>query len=266
MKKKLLSLLVVLTLAVGLSVPVFAAQTQETPTVLDLADLLTDQEEQELKTKAEDLAEKYQCGVYLLTLPDYKSVVNVNDAYAAADEIYLNQTDWGVGSDRSGVLLMLSMSERDFALMSHGYGNTAFTDYGKKELSQKFLDDFREDNWAQGFEDYVDTCGVMLQKAQTGEAVDVTSNGHSRMYGIVASIGIAFLIALVVVLVLRSQLKSVAKKTEAAAYITRGGVRMNNSYEHYTHTTQVRVYEKPPEQNGGTTVNQNGSSGMSGKF
>lgn len=266
MKKKLLTVLLAFTLVIGMAIPVFATQTTQTPSVLDLADLLTEQQEQELTVKAEDLAEKYQCGVYVLTLPDFKSVINTSDAYEAANQIYLNQTDWGVGSDRSGVLLMLSMAERDFALMAHGYGNTAFTDYGKEELSKKFLDDFKEDDWAQGFEDYVDTCGDMLQKARSGKAVDVDSNGRTRTYGIVASIVISFLIALVVVLVLKGQLKSVAKKTEASAYITRGGVRMNNSYDHYTHKTQTRVYEKPPEKSGGTSVDRSGSSGMSGKF
>lgn len=280
MKKKVVSFLLVLTLAVSLSVSAFAAapdaQSASTPSVVDLADLLTDQEEQELEDAANQIAEQYQCGVYLLILPDFKAEADTNDPYTAARDIYLDRTDWGVGAERSGIVLMLSMQDRDFALMAHGYGNTAFTDYGKETLSKEFLDDFREDEWAKGFYDYVNTCALMLEKAYAGEPVDVGSSEAldmesqvkgSRVYGIIASVIIAILIALCVVLVLKHQLKSVAKKTEAAEYITHGGVQMHQQYDHYTHTTQTRIYEEPPKSNsGGTSVDRTGSSGMSGKF
>ena len=81
--------------------------------------------------------------------------------------IDLGGTNIAVGLvDEGGKILadmsVPTMAERDYTLIAYGYGNTAFTDYGKDKLSEVFLDDFGDDNWYSGLSDYLDKSESML--------------------------------------------------------------------------------------------------------
>ena len=71
--RKIFTLLCVLTLIVGLSIlniPVCAEeipQDRQLPRLVDDADLLTDSEEQELNTELDEISEKQQCDVVVVT-------------------------------------------------------------------------------------------------------------------------------------------------------------------------------------------------------
>lgn len=71
--RKIFTLLCVLTLIVGLSIlniPVCAGeipQDRQLPRLVDDADLLTDSEEQELNTELDEISEKQQCDVVVVT-------------------------------------------------------------------------------------------------------------------------------------------------------------------------------------------------------
>ncbi len=212
--------------------------------------------------------------MYIITVQNIKDHMDVPDMDTAAEQLYLGN-ELGEGSDRSGILLMLSMAERDWALFAFGYGNTAFTDYGKQYLSGQFLDDFRDDTWYDGLQDYQQVCGEMLESAKSGAPVDVDNvpdPPHARLYGILACTVLGFVIAFIVAGVLKGQLKSVAHGTQAEAFVAAGGLELKDRYDRYTHTTESRVYDPPQKSNssssggGGTTVRSSGGSSASGKF
>ena len=132
--------------------------------VTDEAGLLTDEEWTALETRAEELSTEYACGIYVITVDDFRNYTTDEDVYEAAKSLY-QEYRLGYGEEQSGELLLLSMEERDYALIAYGYGNTAFTDYGKDKLSEKFLDDFGENSWYKGFSDYLEKSGSMLRQA-----------------------------------------------------------------------------------------------------
>lgn len=270
MKKKFPALCISLLLALVLCVPAFAEEKLDY--VTDYAGLLSGEELQTLHQNAVQLAADYDFGVYIILLDDFTNYVDTYDVEAAAEALYLNN-ELGKRDDHSGLLLMLSMEDRDWAMYAFGYGNTAFTDYGKEYLSKQFLDDFKHDDWYSGLMDYQHTCGEMLESSIVEDApIDVDHlpvPPHSRVYGIVACILLGFLIALLVLFILKSQLKSVAKGTQAEAFVSDGGLTLSERYDIYTHTTQIRVYDPPQKSSssgGGTTTNSNGGSSASGHF
>ena len=268
MKKKITAVFTAILL-IALSVVPGFAQEEKFPYVVDEAYLLTDEEATELESNAEILAGEYGLGVYIITVDDITDYVDEPDMVSAAETLYL-AFELGENDDQSGILLLLSMAERDYAIFAFGYGNTAFTDYGKSYLSGKFLDDFGEDNWYDGFVDYQRTCGEMVASAQNGEPVDadnVPASPNARIYGIVACIILGVLIAFIVRGVLKGQLKSVAMGTGAEEFVTGEGLTLTARNDIYTHTTKTRVYD-PPEDNssGGTTIRDSGGSGSGGKF
>ena len=84
-------------------------------------------------------------------------------------EIY-EEYSLGVGAEQDGLLLLLSMEDRDYSLITYGdYGNYAFNDSGREAMTKYFLDDFGEDDWYEGFADYLEWTDVYLKAAEEGE-------------------------------------------------------------------------------------------------
>ena len=166
MKKRISSLLTVMALALFLCVPALAAGFDEAELyfVTDEAGLLSEQEWSDLEARAEEISLKYKCGVYIIAVDNFANYADGNDVVEAAKNLY-REYSLGYGGEKSGVLLLLSMAERDYDLLAYGYGNTAFTDYGKDKLAEKFLDNFKNDDWYGGFQDYLEKSGSMLQSA-----------------------------------------------------------------------------------------------------
>lgn len=269
MKRRILSLAAALLLSVLLCVPAMAAGFEEVGLsfVTDEAGILTEQEWSELEARAEEISLKYKCGVYIIVLDDFTDYVYDDTIYEAAKTLYREYT-LGYGEEKSGELLLLSMEERDYTLIAYGYGNTAFTGYGKDKLAEKFLDNFGDDDWYGGFQDYLEKSGSMLQSAREGHPLDVDSNPLVRLAGIGISLLVGCVVAFVIaVWVSNRMMKSVSAKTEAGAYLTAGSVVITGREDHFTHTTETRTkIERNSDSGGGTTVDSDGFSGKSGKF
>ena len=264
--KRWISLAAALVLLAVLCFPVLAAEPQ-LDHVTDAAGLLTDEQWQTLEGKAQLISKQYQCAVYIVTLDDFTNYVATDSVYEAAKAIY-REYDLGWGQEKSGVMLLLSMAERDYTLIAYGYGNTAFTDFGKDKLADTFLDDFAEDDWYAGFQDYLEKSESMLKSARAGKPLDVDSDPLVRIGGLLISIGLGCLCAFLICCPLWVRMKSVSVKTEADTYIREGSVAFTAREDHFTHTTQTRVkIEKSSgDGSGGTTVDSDGFSGKSGKF
>ena len=263
MKKRISSLLAVMALALFLCVPALAAGFDEAELyfVTDEAGLLSEQEWSDLEARAEEISLKYKCGVY-----NFANYADGNDVVEAAKNLYREYT-LGYGGERSGVLLLLSMAERDYDLLAYGYGNTAFTDYGKDQLAEKFLDNFKDDDWYGGFQDYLEKSGSMLQSAREGHPLDVDGNPLIRLAGIGISLLVGCVAAFVIAVgVSDRMMKSVSAKTKADTYLIAGSVEITGREDHFTHTTETRTKIEKSSGSGGTTVDSDGFSSKSGKF
>ena len=264
--KRALVIFWALTLLFCLCLPVCAAEeTGEFPYICDTEQLLTEAERFRLETQAETISEQYQCAVYFLTVDDYRYYGN-GTIYDVAKSIYM-EYDLGWGQEKSGILLMLSMEDRDYALIAYGYGNTAFTDYGKDYLSERFLDDFGDDDWAGGCRDYLKISGEMLEMARAG--TPFTARSRVKTWHIVViSLLLGFAAALgVCAYWSKSCKKKTATMRVASGYLDQSGMRITLRDDKYTHTTQTRhKIETSSGSSGGTTIDSDGFSGKSGKF
>ena len=258
MTKKIISIIFAIVLVFGLSVCAYA---EEQRFVFDEASILTYDEIEELNAKAKEITETYGCEVYAITFPG----LDGNEAWELNEMLYAELKEYyGAGEDV--VILMLAMEERQYDIMARGFGNTAFTDYGKDVMAEKFLDDFANDDWYWGFYDYMATCDEFLAMAVSGEPFDVDSDeGGSGLFGIIIAIVISCLIAFAVCSILRAQMKTARIATEAHDY--QKELNLTNQYDRFSHRDIKRVYNPPKEENeGGTTVNSGGSSHKSGGF
>lgn len=255
MKKRILTLLLALLAALTLTVPAWAEQQTGDTFIYDIEGLLTDEQWVELEMMANELSWKYDCALYIVTVSDYEEYGD--EPYDAAANIY-NQEDFGIGEQRTGVMLLLSMWDRDAALyVRNGDAEKAIGKYAQGLLADNYLSYFRNDDWYGGFHAYLTTCGDFLEQA---------AQGHPVKKPLTASLGKGVLIgvglALVVCLILKGKMKSVRQGVEADEYVTADGLHLTERYDHYTHTTETRtkISKDSGSHSGG------GGSGRSDKF
>ena len=275
MKRKALCILVsLLLLSTLLLVPAAAEETETF--VYDIADVLSADEVIALDDAAKEVSLRHGCGVYIAVFDDMGEY-GYQNIESFAEAVY-DQWDLGIGEDRNCVILVMSMAERDFDICAHGdAAHTAFTDYGKEVLQEQFLDDFRRNDWAAGFRDYVSQADYMLNRSESGDPIDIPGYTYreptlGERLGKAAPIGviIGVIIAFIYASALKSKMKSAKLAREAAAYVSRRGVQMLDSQDVFTHTTVTRQHIERDSGSrgghGGTSVNSGGFSHSSGKF
>jgi len=261
MKRTFLILIALIALCLTMAAPACAASGDF---VVDGGLVLTDQQSQELSALAREITEKYQCDVRIYVVDD----MGTDDAYAYAKMVY-RENQFGYGSDDSGLLLVLSLADRDYALIAFGFGNTAFTDHGKNVLLDKYvLPLLKENKYYEAFLAYFDKASEFLAMARAGTPFDVDTDAGAanaaRGAKIAFNIIIPVVVALIVCLVFRSRMKTAKKQRAAASYIPEGGFVLTGSNDTYLYSTETRTAIS--EKSGGTSVDSGGFSGSSGKF
>ena len=169
MKKRTCTFLLALLAALTLTVPAWAETQPGDALIYDTESLLTDGERQQLESLADQITWQYDCAVYVVTIYDYEQYAD--GVYEAACTIY-NDYDFGIGEDRDGVLLLLSMYDRSYSLyVRDGYAQSMIGSYAQQQLEDSFLGYLGDDDWYGGFHAYLTTCADMMQQASEGHAV-----------------------------------------------------------------------------------------------
>ena len=244
------------------------SQTQE-PTdadmnyIFDLSDQLSYEEWVELEARASDISQRHGCGVYAAFVDDFTEYGGGNDVYKTTYQLY-HASELGMGADRDGIIILLSMDDRDYAMFVYGdHAEYAFDRYGQKELEDAFLGYFGDNDWYGGVSHYLDTCDEYLTRAEEGKPA---RKNTLPMYLIVVAASCA--IAGGICLMLKWQMKTVHKKAEANEYVAAGGLNLTKQYDRYTHTTETRrkIHDDSDSNSGTSSCSGGGGSGRSGKF
>lgn len=141
-----------MTAAVLLAVSSFPAAamasegfTGEYERLIDMADLLTYEEESELLETLNEISERQKMDIVLITSEDMDGYSDIQEY---ADDLY-DYCDYGYGANRDGLLLLISMAERDWYISTCGYGITAFTDAGISYLGSAMKEDPSSGNYVK---------------------------------------------------------------------------------------------------------------------
>lgn len=103
--------------------------------VTDAAGLLSENENMLLEKMAESVSKKYGVGVYIVTVEDYRDF-HSEGVYKATYTIY-HECTMGEGPNRDGIMLLLSMDDRDWAMFCYGSRcEYAFNSYGQQKLER----------------------------------------------------------------------------------------------------------------------------------
>ena len=262
--KKYISLLIAVVLLLCLTVPAFALGGN--PKIVDKADLLSSSEEATLETMAENLANEYNIDVVILTVYS----LDGKDITAYADD-YFDYNGYGIGYNHSGVLLILSMEYRDWAISTCGDGIDALTDYGQEELMDGVLDYFGDDDYYLGFRKYLNELDYYFEAWENGEPIDI--QGGFSLMGLLFAIGIGAVAGGITTSIMQAGMKTTNPQRNAQSYLKVGSYKLTGQRDLflYSRTTKVRKAESSSGSSRGGSSTHRSSSGRShggsrGKF
>ena len=289
MKKMKKCLLFSVLMALLLTLPVYGAEgAEEFSTASDLyagpvmgddlititcledqAGLLSAEEAANLEAKLIEISARQLCDVAVVTVDslDGKTVT------AYADDFY-DENDIGYGPGDDGILLLLGMEEREWAITTYGLGKTAFTDAGLSYIEEKFLPALSDGKYAKAFTVFADNCDRFLEQAYVGEPYDTGHMPKGTVSPIWIPISLAggFLLAFLLGKLLAASLHSVQKQHSAAQYQIPGSLQLYRNADMLVNTVVTsRPIPKKTEGNSGGSSSHTSSSGRShggssGKF
>ncbi len=238
------------------------------PRLVDAADLLTDGEEAKLLGRLDEISERQQLDVVVVTAGS----IGGASAESYADDFF-DHYGYGMGAGRDGVLLLICVAERNWHISTSGYGITAFTDAGIDYMAGQFVDYLSNGDYAAAFLTYADLCDEFITQARRGAPYDVGSFPKTPfgIMHIAIAFGAAFVIALIVTGIMRMKLKSVRGRKEAGGYITVGSMQLTRESDMflYSHVTR-RVKPKNHSSGGGSSTHRSSSGrrhgGRGGRF
>ena len=270
LKKVFLSGLACLSLIVPLSAGAEGKLNDaDLPRVVDEADLLSDSEEKELAGKIEDLTDKYDFDIVIVTA----DTINGETPMAYADDYY-DYNGYGAGADNDGILLLLSMEDRDWWISTTGYGIDAFTDYGIDVIGDEIVPDLSNGDYYSAFTEFIDLTDDFLAEAEKGTPYDI-DHKYKTFSDYIIAVGIGLFIGLIIavisVLVMKSKMKTVAMQNNANNYVVNNSLRLDRSNDIFIYRNVTKTRRPEPSSSGGGSSIHTGSSGTShggggGKF
>lgn len=205
----LFAALAALILAAALAVPAFAVEGGFADLyyrMFDDAEVMTEDEDNELEDALEELSLRQSFDVTIATIESMESV-GADSMEQFADDLY-DYCQYGYGPDMDGVLLLVSVGDRKWHISTCGYGITAFTDAGIQYLGQQMTPFMADGDYAGAFRTFVQWSDTYIDAARAGHPYDVNNLPReplSLMYLFLA-LGIGLVLAWVVVSVMKSQL------------------------------------------------------------
>ena len=266
MKKKVLIFLFVLLFAFSCFASVLA--TNHPSRLIDHADLLTSAEESELLSVLDEISERQSLDVIVVTV----NSLNGKSPRAYADDYY-DQNNYGFGSQKDGVLLLVAMETRDYYISTSGYGIRAFTDAGIEHMGNVIVDYLGSGDYNGAFTTFAELCDDYITQAKNGTPYD-TGNMPKGQYNIMQyvliSLVIGFVVALIVTGIMRSKLKSVRFKSSASDYMKKDSFVLTQSRDIYLYRNITRRAKPKDDDSDGSSTHSSSSGrshgGGGGKF
>ncbi len=243
---KVLPILLCLILTLVLTLTASAAA----PRLIDGADLLTDGEESALLSKLDRISEAYGMDIVLIT----SQTMQGWDAAAYARQLF-EENGYGDGVKASGVILFVSMADRDYAVVALGDAYDVFNETDMDALEDSFWEDLSDGYYSRAFHAYADQCEHTMKYDKRLTPI-----------WIVISLIVGAVIAGIVVWNMTKKHKSVELQHAANTYMLRDTFRVDRSRDVFLYSHVTRRARPQNSSSGSRSSGGGGSRSRSGKF
>ena len=248
MMRKLLGISLAVILCFSLALCVSAEEYGVEDLLRDEAGLLGSAEEQALEAMLQEISHENQIQISIYT---YSSMEDIE--YAVTDT-YLS-CGLGYGENHDGVLLMISMDPRNYAMYTLGLADDAIYDSLAEDMQVELVECLQAEDYYGAFAGFAQSCGEAVKDYQT----------FDFGFNLILALVIGVVIGLIVALILKGQLKSVRMQKQANVYIKPGSMRLTVQSDLFLYRNVVRT-KKPTNNSSGGRSGGGGGTVRSGSF
>ena len=236
--------------------------------VVDTAQLLTTDEVKSLTEKINEISERQQFDIVVVTV----NSLDGKTPQEYADDYY-DYNGYGFGENNDGCLLLISLEDRDWYISTTGYGITAFTDAGIEYIGKQLVDDMGDEKWFKAFTNFADLADDFVTQAKSGNPYDagrLPKSVGGIIKSILLSLGIGLFAAFIITnKIKKNYTKAVHEKADARDYLVNGSLQVTGSYDNFLHTNVTRRAIPKDDSSGSSThTSSSGTThgGEGGKF
>ena len=256
MKKRILTLLLVLLICFALTVPAFAEAGNFH--MVDTAGLLTSIQEAALESKLAEISARQGTEVCIVTVNSLEGMI-----IADYSEYFYDYYMDGVPA----VVLFIAMDEREWDIAAYGGAEVSFNAAGREYIGGQILDSLSDEDFNDAFTDFAALCDDFLAQAASGEPYGSGNLPKEPMawYSILIALGIGLIVALIVTGTMKSALKSVAMR-HAAEYVRPGSLQLSRSQDIFLYRTVSRRERPKSSTSSGSGAGSSSGNHTSGTF
>lgn len=196
-----------------------------------------------------------------------------------ADELY-EYYGYGFGDEKDGIMLFISMDDRDWAISTCGRAIDVFSEYDCDYIGDEIVPYLSDGDYAAAFERFAELCDRIITSGGVDDDYDyddddnrdftIPSERLSPVW-ILVSIVAGILIAVLIVGIMRSKLKTVRFQAAASNYVKHGSMQITDRSDLFLYRTMSRTPRPKSNDNsssGGIHMSSSGTmhGGSSGKF
>ena len=195
----------------------------------DGADILNSSEEQSLLEKLNTVSEEYGTDFIVVT-------VNTIGSYSADSftEEFFDRFNYGLGDTRNGVMLLLTMQEREYRILSDGFIGNTLDDYAIETISDAIVSDLSSGNYFNAFNKFISESEYYVNGAINGFPFNYVGS-------IIISLIIGLVASLIAVNSMKKKLKTVKPVNEANAYMRAGSMNITRSNDMFLYASVTRT-------------------------
>ncbi len=261
------------TLVIAIIISLSLIATAQSPLLSDNADLLSDDEESTLSALLDEMSVAAGRDIAVMTI----------DFYHGSDIESYTETLCDDGFMEDGILLVVSMSTREYCLTKCGAVQDMIDDAGLDYIEEAFIPYLTDGEYLTAFSifaslsrdaiDAYNDSGEIFEGEDFAPLIDVSSDGtatvtkgHRPLSHYVICVIAGLVLALVAMLIMQSGMKTVKSRNYAGDYVIDGSLALRTSSDRFLYRTVSKTPK--PQSNGSSGRGFSGGSGRSssGRF
>ena len=248
MMKRIVSILFAVAILFTVAVIPASAGVTDQPRFIDQAGLLSEAQAASLEAKLKEYSAKNNCDIVILTAPDMN---HADFTFNGTPEDYADRYYETHGYDQDGVLVL--------RLLDNGHGSPRIQFSCSGKCMKRLTDE--EQN------DIIDTIASNLSGGNYNAAFNTLADEISdklpvrlKWYMLPLALLIGFLIAILIMTVIKGKLKTVAMQHGAASYVRPGSMHVTASRDTYLYSTVSKTARQSSSSSGSGRTSSGGGS------
>ena len=215
--------------------------------MVDEGDLLTDSQEAALRSELDRLSLQYNCDIVIVTA----SSLNGLSAMEYADD-YFDYNHYGLGSNNSGILMLVCLEERAYWFSTCGDAITMFSDKTIDYMRDLIPDYLTDGDYYGAFEKYIEMSDNVIGSYVNDGKIYTPPRKLSATH-VLISIALGVGVAFIIMSIKKSKMKTVRMKQEADSYVRSGSMQLTDCRDTFLYSKVDRTRRETESSSGSST-------------